>query len=698
MTHSGDLQFRAFISYSHADASRASWLHRAVESYRVPARLVGQVTEVGPVPRRLAPIFKDREELAAAGDLSREIEQALLSSEFLIVIASPAAASSRWVNEEIRVFKQHRGEDRVLVVIVAGEPGAGASTDPTVAASECFPEALRFKVGSDGKISDVPAEPVAADLRPEGDGERVGKLKIIAGLTGLKLDDLVQREAQRRSRRLTAIAAVASVLAVVMSTLTVVAIKARNEAERQRSEADGLVEYMLTDLRSKLEPVGRLDVLDSVGDRALQYYSKQDPGSLDADALGHRARALLLVGEVANLQGDLETALATYKQAAATTAEQLRRDPNNGQRIFDHAQSVYWIGYVAWQRGDIPTARQYFGQYLQYSERLDKLEHPKPEWEGELSNAHSALGVLELDDGRLPRALDYFEKAQLASERLREKSADKREQTYLIAQSLAWKADVRRKMLDASAALVDRTQEVKLYNELLASDPKDSRIKQSLYIAWLRIAELHLEAGDPAKALKFADASFEAVQALQRDDPSNSLWTEIAVKSANVRTEAQMMLADWPDAGKTNQWALQQARQLVSTDASVMEWRADCLMPARWREIAIVQALGDRAAAREKITAFQRDFRVNTNPQSDEERLARVMVHLLSGANWSASGNKALASADFARARDLIASTRITDSRMIAAASYLKDKSGLSALPNGSSMKSEYSLPHLFRT
>jgi tetratricopeptide (TPR) repeat protein len=694
--HSGEMLFRAFISYSHADASRASWLHRAVESYRVPSRLVGKVTEIGPVPRRLVPIFKDREELPAAGDLSREIEQALLASEFLIVIASPSAAASRWVNEEIRLFKQHRGEDRVLVVIAAGEPGAGVTPDE--AEAECFPEALRLRVRADGTISDVPAEPIAADLRPEGDGERLAKLKVVAGLTGLKLDDLVQREAQRSRRRLTAIAAAASVLAVVMSTLTVVAIRSRNEAQRQRAEADGLVEYMLTDLRSKLEPVGRLDVLDSVGDRALTYYSRQDPGSLDADALGRRARALLLVGEVANLQGNLDAALATYKQAAATTSEQLRRDPDNGQRLFDHAQSVFWVGAIAWQRGDLATTRRYFDQYLQYAKRLSKLDRPKPEWEGELSNAYSNLGTLELDDGHLPAALSYFEKAQQASTQLREKAADKQEQTYLIAQALAWKADVRRKMLDPSGALVDRLQEVKLYNEVLATDPKNSEIRQSLYLAWLRIAELHLEAGEPAKALKYADASFEALQALQRGDPSNSLWGEMAVKSANVRTEAQMMMANWSGARETNQWALRQAQQLLSTDASVMEWRSDCLMPARWREIAIAQAMGNREAAREKINAFQRDFRVSTNPQSDEERLARVMVHLLSGADWSASGDKARARADFAQARDLISGTTITDSRMIAAATFLKNKSGLSALPNGSSMKSEYSLPQLFRT
>ena len=52
---------------------------------------------------------------------------------------------------------------------------------------------------------------------------------------------------------------------LVTSTLSVVAIEARNEARDQRREAEGLVGFMLGDLRQKLEPLGRLDTLDSVG-------------------------------------------------------------------------------------------------------------------------------------------------------------------------------------------------------------------------------------------------------------------------------------------------------------------------------------------------------------------------------------------------------------------------------------------------
>ena len=278
-----EIRYRAFLSYSHRDRRFAEWLHRELETYRVPKRMVGAPTKLGLVPARLHPIFKDREELSASGSLGEAITAALSHASALIVVCSPAAAASPWVNEEVRTFKQMHGPSHVFAVITDGEPGA--SQVPGQEDQECFPPALRFTVGDDGKLTDIPAEPIAADLRPEGDGKRIGKLKIVAGLIGVGLDEVVQREAQRRHRRLRYVAAASLAGMTVTSGLAVAAVVARdeardqrNEAEHQRVEADGLIEFMLTDLRKKLEPVGRLDVLDTVGRRALVYYARPKSG------------------------------------------------------------------------------------------------------------------------------------------------------------------------------------------------------------------------------------------------------------------------------------------------------------------------------------------------------------------------------------------------------------------------------------
>jgi len=118
------MKYRGFISYSHSDGKVATRLHRWLEAYRVPRRLAGRETQFGPVPTRLHPIFRDREELPTSADLGSQIQAALAASATLIVVCSRRAATSRWVNEEILAFKRLGRSDRILCLIVDGEPNA----------------------------------------------------------------------------------------------------------------------------------------------------------------------------------------------------------------------------------------------------------------------------------------------------------------------------------------------------------------------------------------------------------------------------------------------------------------------------------------------------------------------------------------------------------------------------------------------
>lgn len=262
MTASLRHRYWAFISYSHADEDWAKWLHKALESYRVPARLVGRAHPDGPIPKRLIPIFRDREELPSSHELGAVINRALHDSRYLIVICSPRSAQSRWVEEEIRTFKRLGRENRVLALIVDGEPHAA---DP---AQECFPTALKVRMDGGGGI-----EPIAADARPSADHKHGARLKLIAGLLGVGYDELVQRERQRQ--RWLMLGQAATALAIGTSLFAVW----QWQAQRWADEASAL-------RRNALIELGRRELVAGAQARAAAYLSAAQ--QLGADSPGLR--------------------------------------------------------------------------------------------------------------------------------------------------------------------------------------------------------------------------------------------------------------------------------------------------------------------------------------------------------------------------------------------------------------------------
>jgi tetratricopeptide (TPR) repeat protein len=229
-------RYAAFISYSQANRAAARWLHRAIESYRIPRRLLRRNQGRIQARDRLAPVFLDREELSSSPSLGDAVRSALERSDFLIVVCSPSAAASRWVDEEVRAFKALGRSDRILCLIVDGEPMAAERGRP--AAEECFPPALRYEVAGGQLTAQRANEPLAADLRAGADGRRAARLKLIAGLLGANLDDLRQREQARWQRRLVLVGATATAGCLVLAGLALAAWMARNEAEGQRQLAE----------------------------------------------------------------------------------------------------------------------------------------------------------------------------------------------------------------------------------------------------------------------------------------------------------------------------------------------------------------------------------------------------------------------------------------------------------------------------
>ena len=291
-TANSNRHYAVFLSYRHADNKEqgrqwATWLHQALEGYEIPGDLIGTKNNKGDaIPPSLYPVFRDEEELPADADLTRNIQQALERSGLLVVICSPRAAESRFVAEEIRYFKELGNSDRILALMIDGEPNvsddASKQKSGIPSAAECLPEPLRHGVAAENGTIDWSrrTEPIAADARPDGQPEQgwttsaayrealmkngkmdepevgrkvrdyeqrleLAKLKVVAGALGVPLGILTARDkamqlqkAKQRARALRRWLAAVAILALLAVAGGVYAWRQKQNAQIAQSHAE----------------------------------------------------------------------------------------------------------------------------------------------------------------------------------------------------------------------------------------------------------------------------------------------------------------------------------------------------------------------------------------------------------------------------------------------------------------------------
>lgn len=581
-------RYRAFISYSHRDKAWAAWLHRALESYVIPQRLVGRVTDNGSVPRRLVPVFRDTAELATARDLGRKVTDALAQSACLLIVCSPEAALSRWVDEEVRTYQRLGGGERIFCLVVGGEPNA--SRIPGRGAEECFPPALRQRYDQEGNLIDDVIEPLAADVRPGGDGKRDALCKLVAGMLGLELDMLKRRDLQRRARRAIALSAVALTLTVVMTVLAINAMIARRDAvaashvaERRQKDAEDLVAFMLGDLNDKLAQVSRLDILEAVDDRAMAYFQSQPTHEVSDRALLQRATALEKIGSVRLDQGRLDAALASYEAARAVAEGLATAAPADVSRQVLLAEITTFTGMVHWRQGRLDEAQRAFASarailaraeqvapanndlhfqlamldnnmgrvmeargalddagahYRDMLARLQRLAATAPadadvaEW---LGSAHYNLGKLALMRGELANAIAEYaadEAIQARLSRADPKDANRRD-SLLTVQAMLGRTQAMAG--DVAAGTAHLQGAVDAARALVALDASNTDAQEHVALFSTHLARLRRLAGDHAAASSLVSAALPVFAMLHKQDPRNAAWQR---EYAEARTEA----------------------------------------------------------------------------------------------------------------------------------------------------------------
>lgn len=641
--------YRAFISYSHHDRRWAEWLHKALETWRVPRRLVGLRTAAGVIPRRLLPIFRDRDELASATDLGRTVNAALAQSANLIVICSPHAAASPWVNEEVLAFKRLGRAERIFCLIVDGEPNA--SDLPGRAAEECFAPALRHDLGADGRLGAGRTEPVAADVRPGRDGKANAKLKLIAGLLDIGFDRLRQREQQRHLRRLAVVTTLAVAVMLVTTMLAISAVMARRDAERRQKQAEDLVGFMLGDLGDKLDQVHRLDIMQAVDDKAMAYFASLPAADATDAALTLRVNALEKIGNVRMDQGAMPAAVEAYQSAVALAEELARRAPGDVGRKAVWGDSLKWLGQAYWYQGDLGAALQNFlsaGALLQAAHAARPADR---DLAFQLAAAHINTGRVLEARGDFAAAQTAYDAALVLYKDLAARDPAKW-QSYL---GRAWdslgKLALQRGQLEQAVTAYRTNQHIE--SELAARAPNDHAQQENLLLSEAILGRTLGLCGELDTALRHTDAAVKATKALSEFEPAAMPWKDLLGLYNQQLGGLQRQAGQLDAAARSDAEAVRILMELTRKAPTSTDFAQD--LAQAQLESARLQlarhALEAAAASAHPALAVVRKLRAQS-PDNRSLLLQEAQLHLVLGTIAAQLGDTASARREWTQARD----------------------------------------------
>ena len=302
------------------------------------------------------------------------------------------------------------------------------------------------------------------------------------------------------------------------------AVAAQDLAERRRGQAEELIGFMLGDLRQKLEPVGRLEILDDVGREAMDYFAAVDEAELSDHELSSRSRALYQIGEVRIAQGDMAGAVEPLGESLELAKSLAERNPQDGERLFELGQAHFWVGFVHWRQGDLDAALAEFEAYLDLSERLVEMDPTRADWRLELNYGYRNIGAILQSRGEWTEALERFRAALgIVTELAAEQPED-----LALQSELAHSHNAVGYVLAALGryveALEQYQEELAIKASLVEREPEHASWTYELAINRNIIGQLRAVTGSPEEALRLHRQAARALSELCKLDPNNSTW------------------------------------------------------------------------------------------------------------------------------------------------------------------------------
>ena len=294
----------------------------------------------------------------------------------------------------------------------------------------------------------------------------------------------IEKSRRRTSIRRGLAGAVTALVFVVVLGLWFHAAREGSRAQAARERAEELVNFLLFDLRDRLAPIGRLDLMAEVNRRVEEYY--QAMGSSSREQERRRGVHFNNQGDMLLAEGKLPEARKAYESSLAIAERLAKQDPGNAEWQRDLSVSYNKVGDVLVAEGKLPEARTAYESSLAIRERLAKQDPGNAQWQRDLSVSYNKVGDVLVAEGKLPEA---------------------------------------RKAYESSLAIAER---------LAKQDPGNAEWQRDLSVSYNKVGDVLVAEGSCRRRRKAYESSLAIAERLAKQDPGNAQWQR-DLSSATIR-------------------------------------------------------------------------------------------------------------------------------------------------------------------
>jgi serine/threonine-protein kinase len=378
------------------------------------------------------------------------------------------------------------------------------------------------------------------------------------------------RNKPRRRRLRLAIAAAVVLLVSGAAKYTVdlerertVAVAARDEADRRREQAESLIGFMLGDLRARLQEVGRLDVLDAVGNEATKYFNAVPPESLSGDELFRRSQSIYQIGQIRQAEGNLKAASEAYRDSIAFAQQAVALDPTNGEWQIGLANARFYAGEALRVQGDLTGAMREYEAYRDIAQSVVDREPQNERWLLELSYGLGGVAFIHEAQGDFESARQELEAAQKIKEDLAGRNPADVERRTAVATGHMRLGTVLDRLGQADAALKHFLADLDIRRELVAGQPDNFALKRNYQVALNYVGGAYEDRGDLAKAAEHFRLRREVASAYAAADPRNANWRRDLAAAESSYAGVLRLRGSLREAGQAYERAITILRPIV---------------------------------------------------------------------------------------------------------------------------------------